>query len=70
METPKERLNREAAESLNFLSMLCRMEADRWYRNPRNGILLEMNDGERFALIHSEVSEAFEGVRKLSLIHI
>jgi hypothetical protein len=26
-----------------------------------------MNDGERFALIHSEVSEAFEGVRKNSM---
>lgn len=67
METPKEILIHNAADSLNFLSVLCRMEADRWYRNPRNGMLLEMNDGERFALIHSEVSEAFEGVRKNSM---
>ena len=67
METPKEKLTREAAESLNFLSGLCRAEAERWYRNPKNGMLLEMNDGERFALIHSEVSEAFEGVRKNSM---
>jgi NTP pyrophosphatase (non-canonical NTP hydrolase) len=35
-----------------------------WYQNPATGEPLERNVGEMLALIHSEVSEALEGVRK------
>ena len=49
---------------INELSRLCRAEADRWYRDPLTGERLFLNKGERFALIHSEITEAFEGERK------
>ena len=51
-------------EVLNELSKICRAEADRWYLEPLTGALLYMNVGERMALIHSEISEAFEGIAK------
>lgn len=35
-----------------------------WYSDPTTGQPIERNDGEIIALIHSEVSEALEGVRK------
>lgn len=63
METPREKLLRETSESLNFLSALCRADAERWYHNPTTGELLFLNRGERFALMHSELSEAFEAER-------
>jgi NTP pyrophosphatase (non-canonical NTP hydrolase) len=49
---------------LNRLSMFCRKEADKWYHNIITGELLVLNHGERFALMHSEISEAMEGQRK------
>jgi NTP pyrophosphatase (non-canonical NTP hydrolase) len=49
---------------LNNLSTFCRQEADRWYYNPETGERIYLNKGERFALIHSEITEAFEGERK------
>ena len=52
------------ASVLNSLSALCREEADKWYHNPITGELLFLNHGERFALIHSEISEAMEAHRK------
>ena len=52
------------AEVLNETARICRAEADRWYHNPITGELLFLNHGERFALMHSELSEAFEAVRK------
>jgi NTP pyrophosphatase (non-canonical NTP hydrolase) len=52
------------AEYLNRASELCREEADRWYHDPLTGELLFLNHGERFALIHSEISEAMEAHRK------
>ncbi len=61
--TPK-REHEYIATALNALSLLCRARADRWYHDPKTGARLNLNDGERFALIHSEISEAFEGVRK------
>src|SRR5271157_249593 len=51
-------------EGLNTLSKLCRAEADKWYHSPSTGELLFLNHGERFALIHSEISEAMESHRK------
>ena len=52
------------ATALNDLSALCRYRADRWYHDPKTGLRIFLNHGERFALMHSELSEAFEGVRK------
>ena len=58
------------AKTLNVLSTFCRQEADRWYYNPETGERIYLNKGERFALIHSEITEAFEGERKnLSFYH-
>ena len=50
--------------ALKSLSTECRMRADKWYHDPATGAKIELNHGERFALIHSEITEAFEGVRK------
>jgi NTP pyrophosphatase (non-canonical NTP hydrolase) len=52
------------ADYLNEMAHICRAEADRWYHDPTTGELLKLNHGERFALMHSELSEAFEAVRK------
>ena len=49
-------------EVLNELSKICRAEADKWYHSPLTGELLFLNHGERFALMHSEISEAMEAV--------
>jgi NTP pyrophosphatase (non-canonical NTP hydrolase) len=51
-------------EVLNEMAKLCRAEADRWYHEPLTGAPLKLNHGERFALIHSEISEAMEAHRK------
>src|SRR5271157_1711550 len=52
------------SQAINALSDLCRHEADRWYYSPLTGERIFPNKGERFALIHSEITEAFEGERK------
>ena len=58
-------LNRvDFANELNEIAKICRAEAERWYRNPETGEPITLNHGERFALMHSELSEAFEAVRK------
>ena len=49
---------------MNELARVCRAEADKWYHNPATGESIVLNHGERFALMHSELSEAFEAVRK------
>ena len=51
-------------EYLNELAKICRAEADKWYHNPLTGEPIELNHGERFALMHSEISEAMEAHRK------
>lgn len=35
-----------------------------WWKDPATGEKIERNKGEQIALIHSELSEALEGVRK------
>lgn len=35
-----------------------------WWRDPMTGLPIERNRGELIALMHSELSEALEGVRK------
>lgn len=49
---------------LNELAKICRAEADKWYHEPLTGAPLALNHGERFALMHSEISEAMEAHRK------
>lgn len=57
---------REQAASLNDLAdtihHYCVMVG--WYSDPKTGQPIERNEGEMFALFHSEISEAFEGLRK------
>jgi NTP pyrophosphatase (non-canonical NTP hydrolase) len=52
------------AMTINTLADVCRFEADRWYYDLETGQPKKQNVGERFALMHSELSEAFEGWRK------
>ena len=47
----------ELAEELHAVNL-------HWWKNPKTGEMLERNRGEMFALMHSELSEALEGVRK------
>jgi len=35
-----------------------------WYHNPKTGRPIRRNKGEMIALMHSELSEALEGIRK------
>jgi NTP pyrophosphatase (non-canonical NTP hydrolase) len=53
-----------AAQAINALAGVCRKEADRWYYDIETGEPKKLNVGERIALMHSELSEAFEGWRK------
>ena len=57
----------EVRRGLNLLSNYCRQEADKWYHDPVTKEILFLNHGERFALMHSEISEAMEGHRKNSM---
>lgn len=52
------------ATVVNEFSTLVRLLNDRWWRDPETGELITRNDGEMIALMHSELSEALEGVRK------
>lgn len=50
---------------LNILTRRCRQANDTWWRDPVTGTPLpSRNKGELIALIHSEISEALEGLRK------
>lgn len=51
---------------VNRLRDLCHREAsiNGWYRDPATGQRIERNKGEVIALMHSELSEALEAVRK------
>lgn len=42
----------------------CRAANDQWWRDLTTGEPLTRNKGELLALIHSEISECLEGVRK------
>lgn len=50
--------------NLNDYANQCRQANDKWWRDPETGELIERNKGELLALIHSEISEVLEGVRK------
>lgn len=49
--------------NLNEYALLCHEDNKRWWHDA-TGERLERNKGELLALIHSEVSECLEGVRK------
>lgn len=49
---------------LNDLARAVRTENEKWYRNPKTGRRIKRNKGEMIALMHSELSECLEGVRK------
>jgi hypothetical protein len=53
------------AQALNTIAGVCRVEADRWYFDLEgNPIAQPRPFDQRAALIHGEISEAFEGWRK------
>jgi hypothetical protein len=49
---------------LNILSNRCRKANDTWWRDPITGDKITRNKGELIALMHSELSECLEGLRK------
>lgn len=52
------------AQNLNEYSAQCRENNDKWWRDPVTHQPIERNKGELIALMHSELSEALEGMRK------
>jgi hypothetical protein len=50
--------------NLNQYASLCHDDNIKWWRDIKTGEPLERNKGELIALMHSELSEALEGVRK------
>jgi len=49
---------------LNELAALCHHDNMKWWTHPKTGKPLKRNKGELIALMHSELSEMLEGVRK------
>lgn len=55
----------QVATNLNEYAAQSRNDNDKWWRDPATGApLLGRNKGELIALMHSELSECLEGVRK------
>lgn len=50
--------------TLRNFAVLCRRAADNWYHDPKTGMRIQHNAGERYMLMVSEISEAFEAKRK------
>lgn len=50
--------------TLNEWAAFCRLQNDKWWRDLETGKPLVRNKGELLCLIHSEISEVLEGVRK------
>ena len=51
------------AEQINDLRDICHDDSLRWWQDAE-GNTIKRNDGELIALMHSELSEALEGLRK------
>lgn len=49
---------------LNDLAITIHRRNLKWWQDPKTGKRIERNKGEMIALMHSELSEALEGVRK------
>ena len=54
----------EMAIAVNSMTTMIHDLNDPWWRNPKTGRRIKRNDGEMIALMHSELSEALEHVRK------
>jgi NTP pyrophosphatase (non-canonical NTP hydrolase) len=54
----------QVIDALNDLAVLCHERNLTWWTSPETGERLDRNKGEMIALMHSELSEALEGVRK------
>jgi NTP pyrophosphatase (non-canonical NTP hydrolase) len=54
----------DAKEILNDLAKICRERNEKWWVDIKTKQSLDRNKGELIALMHSELSEALEGVRK------
>lgn len=54
----------DSVATLNAFAARVHKANHKWWHDPKTGKKLERNAGELIALIHSELSEALEGVRK------
>ena len=52
------------SQYLNQMALRVHKANEKWWQDPYTGERLERNKGEMLALIHSEVSEMLEGIRK------
>lgn len=52
------------SKTLNDYAAEARADNDKWWRDPLTGEPIYRNKGELIALMHSELSECLEGVRK------
>lgn len=59
-----ERQERDTATGLNAYAAQSHQDNAAWWRDPVTGEPVERNKGELIALMHSELSEALDGVRK------
>lgn len=53
-----------AAEAFNNISKIIHKLNEKWWRDPKTGRRIKRNKGEMIALMHSELSEMLEGIRK------
>jgi len=56
--------NIKMAEQINAVASMVHLLNDQWWRNPKTGRRIKRNKAEMIALMHSELSEALEAVRK------
>ena len=49
---------------LNDYAKQSRQDNDKWWRDPSSGVYIPRNKGLLIALMHSELSECLEGIRK------
>lgn len=49
---------------LNIYARQVHKENQRWWEDPKTGLPITINKGELIALMHSELSEMLEGVRR------
>lgn len=56
--------NIQMAEGINKIAETVHMLNEQWWKNPKTGRRITRNKAEMIALMHSELSEALEAVRK------
>lgn len=56
--------NIQMAEGINKIAETVHMLNEQWWKNPKTGRRVTRNKAEMIALMHSELSEALEAVRK------